>query len=41
MTLIGDKVNIEIDMLAKYIEKLLKERSGIDKDFLKKHGFIK
>lgn len=37
---IGNKVNIEIDMMAKYIEKLLKERSGIDKDFLKKHGFV-
>ena len=37
---IGDKVNIEVDMMAKYIEKLLKERTGLDKDFLKKHGFI-
>lgn len=37
---IGDKINIEVDMLAKYVEKLLKERPNIDKDFLKKHRFV-
>jgi riboflavin synthase len=45
----GDKVNIECDMLGKYVEKFLGRdnpsreepelRPGIDLDFLKKHGF--
>jgi len=40
-----DKVNIECDMTAKYIEKFLgwKEKSGqespVSMDYLKKHGF--
>jgi riboflavin synthase len=42
---IGDQVNLECDMIGKYIEKLLgaKEqapiKSGIDFDFLSKNGF--
>jgi len=32
-------VNIETDILGKYVEKLLQTRQGIDKDFLAKHGF--
>jgi riboflavin synthase len=37
---IGDRVNLEFDIIAKYTEKLLKhDKIGIDKDFLRKHGF--
>ncbi len=35
---IGDIVNLEVDVLGKYIERLL-TNSKIDEDFLKKHGF--
>jgi len=45
----GDRVNIEGDMLGKYVEKFLGKNSpskegpevrpGMDMDFLKKHGF--
>jgi riboflavin synthase len=34
-------VNIETDILGKYVEKLLQTSQGIDMDFLAKHGFIK
>jgi len=37
----GDFVNIETDVLGKYVEKLLQTPRGIDKDFLAEHGFIK
>jgi riboflavin synthase len=37
----GDLVNIETDILGKYVEKLLQTPRGIDKDFLALHGFIK
>ncbi|GAW91415.1 riboflavin synthase [Calderihabitans maritimus] len=43
---IGDRVNLEIDMIAKYVERFLRsyrekpERRGIDISFLKEHGFI-
>ncbi|MEE9913659.1 MAG: riboflavin synthase [Deltaproteobacteria bacterium] len=44
-TLIGKKeaerVNIETDILGKYVEKLLQTPRGIDKDFLAEHGYIK
>jgi riboflavin synthase len=36
----GDLVNIETDVLGKYVEKLLHSPQGIDKDFLAKHGFL-
>ncbi len=45
----GDKVNIELDVLGKYIEKLLTfskkdkgqaEKPAMDMDFLARHGFI-
>ncbi|MBU3144211.1 riboflavin synthase [Clostridium sp. CF012] len=42
---IGDEVNLESDMLAKYVEKLLKygevpkEKKPISRDFLLEHGF--
>jgi len=36
----GDVVNIEVDILAKYVEQLIKGRkSGITPEFLAKHGF--
>lgn len=38
----GDYVNIEVDMLAKYVEKFLStsdNRSGVDMDFLRVNGF--
>jgi riboflavin synthase len=37
----GDLVNIETDVLGKYVEKLLHSGRGIDKDFLSEHGFVK
>jgi riboflavin synthase len=37
----GEWVNIETDILGKYVEKLLQTPRGIDKDFLAEHGFIK
>ena len=42
---IGDEVNIESDMMAKYVEKLLKygeapkEKKSISMDYLQKNGF--
>jgi riboflavin synthase len=42
---VGDRVNIEADILGKYVEKLLTQgdtKSGkVDISFLKEHGFIK
>lgn len=36
----GDRVNLETDILAKYVERLLKgDRSGVDLDMLRRHGF--
>jgi riboflavin synthase len=35
----ADFVNIETDILGKYVEKLLQSNRGIDKDFLAQHGF--
>lgn len=38
----GDYVNIEVDIMAKYIEKFLStgdNRSGVDMDFLQRNGF--
>ncbi len=37
---VGDYVNIETDILAKYIEKLLNPKKEIDMDFLSEHGFL-
>ena len=37
----GDMVNIEVDVLAKYVEQLIKGRqSGITPQFLTEHGFL-
>lgn len=37
----GDAVNIEVDVVARYVERLLGAGAGggIDADFLKRHGF--
>jgi len=37
----GDAVNLETDILGKYVEKLLRTGKGIDMDFLREHGFMK
>jgi len=39
----GDRVNLEVDILAKYVERLVQrdEPSRISRDFLCEHGFIK
>jgi riboflavin synthase len=45
----GDTVNIEVDLIGKYVEKMLqagpdnsgKSPAGINPEFLAKHGFIK
>ncbi len=42
---VGDKVNIELDLVGKYIEKLLRNSSEeegreLDKNFLAKYGFL-
>jgi len=43
--MVGDRVNVEADILGKYVEKLLdrgnKKPVEVDSSFLKEHGFIK
>lgn len=36
---IGDKVNLEADMIGKYVCKMIKGEKGITLDFLKKYGY--
>ncbi|MBM4432988.1 MAG: riboflavin synthase [Chloroflexi bacterium] len=37
----GDVVNLEVDIIAKYVEQLSQaQRTGITVDFLKEHGFL-
>jgi riboflavin synthase len=38
-----DKINIETDIIGKYVEGFLAKRDGkgIDLDFLARHGFVK
>ena len=41
----GDEVNIEVDVIGKYVEKFVRAMQGktsdaVDADFLAKHGFI-
>lgn len=40
---IGDQVNVETDILARYVEKFVRseEKAGMDLDFLYKYGYIK
>ena len=35
----GDKVNLEVDILSKYVESVLGPKSGIDEDKLRQWGF--
>jgi riboflavin synthase len=38
---VGDTVNLEVDIMAKYVEQLIKSvRSGVTADFLREHGFL-
>ena len=38
---VGDVVNIEADIIAKYVEQLIAgKKEGISMDFLKEHGFL-
>ncbi len=38
---VGDSVNLEVDIIAKYVEQLSQARStGITADFLQEHGFL-
>jgi len=37
----GDRVNVETDILGKYVERFVHPDRGIDADFLSKHGFLK
>jgi len=41
---IGDMVNIEVDMLARYIERIMMtyhiEKKEISEEFLREHGFV-
>lgn len=37
---VGDVVNLEVDILAKYVDKLSRGESGINKEFLAEHGFM-
>lgn len=38
----GDAVNIEVDVLAKYVESLMRANSrAVTTEFLEKHGFVK
>ncbi len=38
---VGDSVNLEVDIIAKYVEQLSQARNtGITVDFLREHGFL-
>jgi len=37
---VGSYVNIEVDVLGKYVEKMLKFNSSLDENFLRENGFI-
>jgi riboflavin synthase len=38
----GDVVNLEVDIIAKYVEKLHnKDNRGVTLDFMEEHGFLK
>lgn len=38
---VADRVNIETDIIGKYVEKLLNPGKGIDMNFLAEHGYLK
>ena len=39
---VGTEVNIEVDLLARYLERLLGDSSGtgVTREFLKAHGYV-
>ena len=37
----GDQVNVETDILGKYVERFVRPGVGIDENFLAKYGFLK
>jgi riboflavin synthase len=37
---VGDVVNLEVDIIAKYVEQLNKPQGGITLEFLQEHGFL-
>jgi riboflavin synthase len=37
---VGERVNIETDIIGKYVEKLLNPDKGIDMKFLADHGYL-
>lgn len=43
---VGDGVNVEVDLIGKYVEKFVLQRSGsqstggVDREFLTRHGFL-
>lgn len=37
---VGDMVNLEVDIIAKYVEKLKAGSSGVTQEFLARHGFL-
>jgi len=42
LRVLGDKVNIETDILGRYVEKFLKgQKEGVDLDFLYRYGYIR
>ena len=36
----GDTVNLEVDIIAKYVERLREGGTGVTKEFLAEHGFL-
>lgn len=37
---VGDSVNLEVDIIAKYVEQFQTRRRGITVEFLQEHGFL-
>ena len=37
---VGDSVNLEVDIIAKYVEQFQARSTGITADFLQEHGFL-
>lgn len=39
---VGDRINLEVDILAKYVERMLSARMGsrVTEEFLREHGFM-
>jgi riboflavin synthase len=35
----GARVNIEVDLIARYLERLMQERGGLSQEFLRAHGY--